>query len=57
METLEHESYVRFTLRDNQSQILAHIIVGELTERLPEYGDRYVIEKFSDVFKEPQINI
>ena len=57
METQEHESYVRFTLRDNQSQILAHIIVGELPERLVEYGDRYIIEKFSDVLKKPQINI
>ena len=57
VETQEHESYVRFTLRDNQSQILAHIIVGELPERLVEYGDRYIIEKFSDVLKKPQINI
>jgi hypothetical protein len=57
VETQEHESYVRFTLRDNQSQILAHIIIGELPEKLAESGDRYVIEKFSDVFKKPQINI
>ena len=52
--TFEHDSFIQFTLRDSQSRILAHILIGELPEEFQESGDIYFIEKFSDVFRKPQ---
>lgn len=52
--TFEHESFIQFTIRDSQSKILAHIIVGELPEEFLESGDIYFIEHLKDVFSKPQ---
>ena len=37
VETQEHEKFIRFTLRDNQSKMLAHILVGDLPENFLEF--------------------
>ena len=52
--TFEHDSFIQFTLRDSQSRILAHILIGELPEEFLQSKDIYFIEKLSDVFSKPQ---
>ncbi len=57
VETQEHDSFIRFTIRDNQHNILAHIIIGELPEQFLESGDIYFIEHFKDVFSKPKSSV
>lgn len=52
--TFEHDSFIQISLRDSQSRILAHILIGELPEEFLQSKDIYFIEKFSDVFRKPQ---
>jgi hypothetical protein len=52
--THEDQDFIKFTIRDSQGGLLAHILVGELPQDFLESADTNFIEKFSDVFRKPQ---
>jgi len=57
IESQELKDAIRFSIFDNQHNLLAYIIVGESPERFMEPGDVYFIEHFKDVFSKPKSSV